>query len=1608
MQGVLTAVALLALTAQSAASKAPAGRSRDHGTFADPASRERPRFRYWLPDGGVDPEVVKSDIKSVGALGAGGVEFVPFYNYGGQLGGAPPGVDWSKYGFGTPDYLEVMQAALDGHYENELAMDFGFGPSEGQGVPASSDDEGLQWDLIAATAGVPANGKFDQKIPGWGSGELVAVVSALVLSSKNITITTVGIQGPRNITYEDMVLKSSSLDDISDLVSADGKLDAAFPRPCNDARFRVFVFYQKLSGHLNLKFQSNTSDTIWDNGSYAVDHFDARGAKVTTDFWDKYILNDEITEKLKAAGNYGWEDSMELQSNVSWSPTLPARFRKKFGYDLKPYLPLLLWRNNNINIQKDAPGTIKASLDSEDGGEGYVNDFRAALAEGYQEYLQTLSAWLKRTLNRPLSVQPSYNLPMDMLASIPFVDVPESESLQAQNNVDGYRYFTGAANVAGKNIVSNELGAVFGRGFSFAIPELLQMANRGFSGGLNQFVIHGQSYSGAYPETTWPGHAPFRYAVSDLFNSKRPDWENGLGHALDYMGRLQHVQRLGLARVDVAIYLKQSVTDPEVNTIYQSDDLRKGGWSYNYLSPENFALPNANVRSGSLASEGPAYKALVILASQNLTAESVDYLSQYASQGLPIILAGGTPGYYPNGDASSSNKVEAGIASLLESDSVHQVEDDRVAEKLISLGLQPQAGIEANGIWYTTWREDAETGIDYLYVFCDSDNSVSGELSVQSTKTPYIFDAWTGTQSPLLHYRVEGEKTVIPLDLAGNQTAVFAFASERLEGVELPETHFTELPASVVGYTVNSTGTYLHVAAGAATSAKLPSGDEVALSSTATAAFELQSWELTAEHWEAPEDFNDASIVAVKRNTSHALTELVLWSEIPELVNASGVGHYVSNFTWPGRAGGALGAYIQFPAVLNAIILYVNGDAVGPLDYMNPVADISAYLVEGMNEIEAVVPSTMWNYIRSLQLGGKTLLTGGLTGIAPPGSSPPTENGLVGKEDKSLARGLRRLAQLWLPLLYNIAPDQRDLAPRKSEQDVLHLLINRVGKKRRVKCDEAKPYCQRCLRWQGFCEGYDAIARAAFAASSEHSEMGAGSNPGSQAKRLRRLAQAPTREDNRILAEPLEQLFRDDHEKRFFVTWCDTRKLLGGGFFEDELWERTILQLSHQQPAVRYAIMGLGAMGKSLRQGFVPTTHEEMAAYGPEYGHALSYYGRALRDVRKTVLDAGSLRATIVCCLLFVCFEVLHSDCRAAYAHLDSGQVLMNEMVRRARASGIASNILESESLERDSLQVFQRLIHQTWSYGVIRPPVMEHLEAQSTDKIPSTWCCRGGPRNSCVIEKMPTAFDNFADARRWWEVTQHYITHSSNIVFRITHKGLSSVFGTDSEEYKLGRMATDQDVAAHAYPQAQQYEDSLRRWWLVFQPMWEAAEATKYRDWERYLQGAHLRVQYLNMYACVMAPLGCDFSSVVAMTPLYREIVRLSSEILPRQREKFGENGDIFSMDSAVTFPLFQTSMRCRNVAVREGAIRLLQENPRRDGMWDSRMFEALVVQNRVLEAENAREGTNDEQWWRLQSRRAHLDEAGTLKTIAMIKDPSSGDKWMLQERPVGRFLYV
>lgn len=111
-------------------------------------SHTKPR----LPDASVNASDVANDNAEIGKVGGGGVEFLPYYLYGGL---ATPStwdvtpVDWSIYGFRTNAFNKILKVAAQAHIDSGLIMDMSLGPSQGSGVPAPYGTPGLAWNLVS-------------------------------------------------------------------------------------------------------------------------------------------------------------------------------------------------------------------------------------------------------------------------------------------------------------------------------------------------------------------------------------------------------------------------------------------------------------------------------------------------------------------------------------------------------------------------------------------------------------------------------------------------------------------------------------------------------------------------------------------------------------------------------------------------------------------------------------------------------------------------------------------------------------------------------------------------------------------------------------------------------------------------------------------------------------------------------------------------------------------------------------------------------------------------------------------------------------------------------------------------------------------------------------------------------------------------------------------------------------------------------------------------------------------------------------------------------------------------------------------------------------------
>jgi hypothetical protein len=86
--------------------------------------------------------------------------------------------------------------------------------------------------------------------------------------------------------------------------------------------------------------------------------------------------------------------------------------------------------------------------------------------------------------------------------------------------------------------------------------------------------------------------------------------------------------------------------------------------------PGGHSPSQADVRNNILAPDGPAWKALVMDSSQNLTLDGIDKVKDIASSGLPVVLTGGTPSFYATDVSGTDSSFSERLSSLLAAQSV--------------------------------------------------------------------------------------------------------------------------------------------------------------------------------------------------------------------------------------------------------------------------------------------------------------------------------------------------------------------------------------------------------------------------------------------------------------------------------------------------------------------------------------------------------------------------------------------------------------------------------------------------------------------------------------------------------------------------------------------------------------------------------------------------------------------------------------------------------------------------------------------------------------------------------------------------------------------------
>ncbi|MET8522350.1 glycosyl hydrolase [Nocardioides sp. NPDC004968] len=941
--------------------------------FRKPGTATAAGFRWWWPYGLVDPAEVAREVDTVADAGFGVLEVAVVTH---SLRARGIEVDVAKHGWGSPSWVAGVKAALARGAKRDVRIDLTVGPSWPAAVSTiTPDDDAACSELAYGRVDVAAGQTFDDAIPapqGESHGDRVDLVT---VQAHRITASTSSIT----------TLDPGSHLDLSGQVR-DGRLSWTAPaEPAGS--WVVLATWRRGSG------QEPEAGPHTSPRSYVVDHFSEAGTEAVVDLWKDTILDKELRSLLRAAGGYLFEDSLEIESEATiWTPKLLEEFRTRAGYDLEPFLPVVLEVDEAYRFALGTPGA-PATTDALRTNQ-VRDDFNQVLSDLYRDHHLLPMQRFARSLGMGLRIQ-AYGLETDATEHSALLDIAETESLGFKN-LDDYRVMAGGRDIAGKQVLSCEAicynGGAYNTtwGANSASPTAQNQAlftiNSIFAAGVNQAMIHGFPYAAA-PDVTWPGFAAFSpyyngaIGYGEAWGPRTPQWEHVPGIAR-YLARTQLVLRTGRPTYDIVFLRQKAGASTGIGPFWVTNDGTKLGWSHSFITSALLTREDVTVEDGRLAPDGPAYKVLVIgpdkIRSREVTIDlaAARKALELGRAGLPIILVNDAGKDWGRDATPIGRTDEAAVAEVRDLmtriaalPTTRSVLEAGVGGALAELGVVRDVEHADSTVMHVR-RVTGKVDLYYLANARHAENRrlnpVQQDVWLTATDraaVPWLLDAWTGEVTRIAAYERAGDRVRVRVDLVPGQSTVVALAAP---GAGVAR---SVLPVATAGQAVVARGANVALRTTTAGTFELTKADGRTVKVAVDRVREPvtpQSWALALEDWKPANPADPKDLATTKEVVTSDLASPQSWSKVAGLEDASGIGRYRTSVDLGTDWTAEDGAYLELGEVNDTFRVRVNGELLAPCDPMDPVVDLGHALVPGSNTIEIEVASTLLNRLRTV------------------------------------------------------------------------------------------------------------------------------------------------------------------------------------------------------------------------------------------------------------------------------------------------------------------------------------------------------------------------------------------------------------------------------------------------------------------------------------------------------------------------------------------------------------------------------------------------------------------------------------------------------------------
>lgn len=445
-------------------------------------------------------------------------------------------------------------------------------------------------------------------------------------------------------------------------------------------------------------------------------------------------------------------DSWEIAEQPTWSPDLPAEFRRRYGYVLLPCLPAVIGK----------------TVDSREVSERFLWDYRRMVADLVAEnYYGRLGELSRR---HGLGTHPESGGPFvgwhDELANEGRNDIPMGEFwYPAGAHADfSLKQAACAAHTYGKRLCQAEAFTNMGPNWEES-PYLLKLCgDRAFCHGLTRNVLC--FYVHQPDENAWPG---YQWEAAGTHFDRHLTWWPQIHAWLTYLSRCQYLLRQGLFVADVCYYGGQDVPS-QVPYRNLMNPAMPSGYDYDVCSTE-VLLNRISVRDKRIVlPDGMSYQMLVLPMRETMTPEVLQKIASLVEAGATVL--GPKPMRSPSlkGYPQCDPAVKRLADRLWDAGKVisGKTIDSVLREKQLAADFEAPSALN-----YIHRTSDAGE----IYFVCNqSDHAVAAECAFRvAARQPELANPVTGQIREAKAFRQRGGRTVVPLELAARESLFVVF-----------------------------------------------------------------------------------------------------------------------------------------------------------------------------------------------------------------------------------------------------------------------------------------------------------------------------------------------------------------------------------------------------------------------------------------------------------------------------------------------------------------------------------------------------------------------------------------------------------------------------------------------------------------------------------------------------------------------------------------------------------------------------------------------------------------------------------------------------------------